>query len=488
MDRIFAFSHTRPKKLLQFNARGSHLITGLGLRCIAPKNQSPEQIRKSVDAFIALRLENGRIRSASIEELLRAKLDYYVSEKGQEDPDTVGIALDLVVHTIETGELKEASKLVIDLQLTQPHGNAELTQRGRSVIKQLSEAYANLADKEHRRGKYAASVADYESALQFDPNNPLILKELAWLQATCSDRRLLNIDKAIERAKKACELTNWGNWEYLSTHAVACAAGGQFESAIEYQQTSIELLPPEQRDKWGVNYQERLRLFRSSQQYQRRLFWNLPTDNMIAWWRFDEAKERDILDSSGNGLNGRLVGTACIIEDSQRGSVLSIGSEGGHVECGNNPAFDITDSITLVAWVKVEAFDRQWQAILTKGDSTWRLHRNLTTDAHKFNCDGLHDSIPPGVEGKVNVNDGRWHHIIGTYDGTAQSLYVDGAIDSSKSSWGELNTNVEAVWIGGKVDKTPEKNYSWNGRIDDVRIYNRAFTSDEVRELYDATK
>jgi len=489
-DRIFAFSHRCPKKLLRFNARGSDLITGAGLRHIGPTYQSPGQIRKLVDASIALRFENGKIRSASTEEMLRAKLAYWVMMKGRLDSESIGSLMDLAIHDIQAGELEEASELAKDLQTLEPLHDADLTQRGRNVIKQLSKAYSGRADREHRRGKYAEAITNYESALRFDPNDPLTLEDLAWLQATCPDSQLLDVREALERSKKACELTNWKHWECLSAHAVAYAAGGQFENAIDYQQQSIELLPAEQRHKWGANFQERLRLFQSNQPYNRKVFWNLPINNMIAWWKCNQTQGPNVADSSGNGLAGKLVGAAGIVEDAQRGDVLSIGIEGGHVDCGNDSAFDITDSISVVTWVKVGVFDKESQAIISKGESTWRLYRSWTTDTLTFNCDGLQGLSTPdtGVEGKTNVDDGRWHHIVGTYDGQAIALYVDGILDGSKSARGEIDTNAFPLWIGGNAARTGKRGRDWNGLIDDVRIYNRALRSDEVRELYDATK
>ena len=489
-DRVFSFSHMRPKKLLRFNAQGSHLITGPGLRYIGPAYQSPGQVRELVDASVALRLENGKIRSASTEEMLRAKLDYCIMVKGKLDSESIGSLMDLAIHEIQAGELEEAAELAKDLQTLQPLYDADLTQRGRNVIKQLSKAYSSRADREHRRGKYAEAITNYESALRFDPNDPLTLKDLAWLQATCPDSQLLDVHAAVERAKRACELTNWGHWECLSTHAVACAAGGQFENAIDYQQKSIELLPPECGDKWEANFQERLRLFQSKQPYNRKLFWNLPVDNMIAWWKCNQSQGPNVADSSGNGLAGKLVGAAGIVEDAQRADVLNIGSEGGHVDCGNDSAFDITDSISVVAWAKVGVFDKESQAIISKGESAWRLCRSWIADTLTFKCDGLQGLSTPDtvVAGKTNVDDGKWHHIVGTYDGQAIALYVDGILDGSKSARGEIDTNAFPLWIGGNAARTGKRDRDWNGRIDDVRVYNRALSSDEVRELYEATK
>ncbi|UCH70823.1 MAG: protein kinase, partial [Candidatus Bathyarchaeota archaeon] len=67
--------------------------------------------------------------------------------------------------------------------------------------------------------------------------------------------------------------------------------------------------------------------------------WSFLTGRMIGWWRFDQMEGRVTLDSSGSGLDGRLVGGAHIISDAARGNVLSLDGDGDYVNCGNNPAF-----------------------------------------------------------------------------------------------------------------------------------------------------
>ena len=496
VDRIFSVSHISPTQLPRFNADGTCLITISGLRNITAEHQPPESILSIVKAHVPLRLENGRIRPASTEELLQAKLDYCVMEKGQEDAETIRIALEFVAYAIQTGELDEASQLAMDLQLLRPRGNVDLAQHGRAVINQLSKAYADRAEREQRRGKYAAAVADYESALRFDPNNPLTLKDLAWLQATCPDSQLLDVHEALERSKKACELTNWKHWEYLSTHAVACAAGGQFESAIDYQQKSVELLPPECRDKWEANFQERLRLFRSNQPYNQKLFWNLPVDNMIAWWKFDEAKGHIAFDSSGNNHHGVLVGDPQW-QPGQIESALLLAQVGDFVDCGNDPSFDIPESITVALWTKVQPSEpnEECQIIIGKGSRSWKILLDKQSDSFIFACAGVEvpgdlapniqaDTYSTGLVSRKKDSNGYWHHIVGVYDGESMFLYVDGSLSVSAAASGTIDSNKDPLSIG--ADLWP---YSkWKGLVDDVRIYNRALSSDEVCDLYDATK
>lgn len=85
------------------------------------------------------------------------------------------------------------------------------------------------------------------------------------------------------------------------------------------------------------------------------------------------------------------------------------------------------------------------------------------------------------IFGKVDVNDGKWHHVVGVYEGDEICLYVDGTLDNSERASGLIETNDFAVMIGENAEKMVR---GWNGLIDDVRIYSYALTEDEVKEVY----
>jgi len=196
--------------------------------------------------------------------------------------------------------------------------------------------------------------------------------------------------------------------------------------------------------------------------------------DLVARYHF----ETDANDNSGNGLNGTLVGDASIIWDPYRGFALSLDGLDDYVDCGNDPLFDITDEITVATWIKVDVFDRLCQAIVTKGDSAWRLHRDAASDSIRFSCDGLHGlGAWPGIGGTVNVNDGRWHHVAGVYDGAKLYLYVDGLPDTFVAASGTINTNVLPVMIGEDAEMTGRE---WNGLIDGVHIYDHALSAEEI--------
>ena len=195
---------------------------------------------------------------------------------------------------------------------------------------------------------------------------------------------------------------------------------------------------------------------------------------LVAYWPLNG----DAQDAGGNGLHGTEVGNPTYVDEAI-GRVLSLDGDGDYVDCTNNSAFDITDAITVAAWIKVNTFDKQWQYVVGKGDSTWRLVRENTTNMIRWRANGPTPSL--AVIGKVNVNDGQWHHVTGTYDGSTAALYVDGVLDASLTCSGAISRNAFSVWIGQCAERT---NRAWNGLIDEVRVYGRALSAAEVKELF----
>ncbi|MEJ2701838.1 MAG: sugar-binding protein [Sedimentisphaerales bacterium] len=211
---------------------------------------------------------------------------------------------------------------------------------------------------------------------------------------------------------------------------------------------------------------------------------------LIGWWKLDETSGRDVADASGNGNIGKILnGTPkWQAANGKIGGALLFDGKGDWVQVANESKFDCVAEVTVAAWIKVNRFDKEWQAIVTKGDSAWRLQRNQDTDNLEFACTGL--DVPSkspygGLYGQRNVNDGKWHHVAGVYDGQKMTLYVDGAVDVSQPASGPISTNDQPVYIGENAEITGR---FWNGLIDDVRVYDCTLGQSEIEALYNEGK
>jgi len=209
--------------------------------------------------------------------------------------------------------------------------------------------------------------------------------------------------------------------------------------------------------------------------------WKFSPGGLVGWWKLDEGSGGTAADSSGHNLHGTIAGNPTWV-DGPAGKALKFDGDGDYVDLGNDSSLNMTTQITVAAWIKVDAFDCEWQAIITKGDGSWRLQRNGTKSSIEFACTGafVPGALVGSLFGNIGVNDGRWHHIAGTYDGSKICLYVDGKLDIASEAAGSIEVNDYDLLIGANAEK-PDRNFK--GSIDDVRIYSYALSAEEVKEI-----
>ncbi|MFC1635272.1 LamG-like jellyroll fold domain-containing protein [Planctomycetota bacterium] len=194
--------------------------------------------------------------------------------------------------------------------------------------------------------------------------------------------------------------------------------------------------------------------------------------SLVAWYRFDG----DASDSSGNNLHGTEMGdptyTAGVF-----GQAIDLDGDGDYVDCGLDPKFDITEFITFTYWIQVRAFDRDWNTVLSRGDDSWRSSRAGTNNFMEAAVGGTTGNYTYGV---TPVDDGQWHHVGWVYDGTMNYLYVDGEVDATEENSGQITVSSYPLYIG---DNSQATGRYWNGLIDDVMIFNRGLSQEEIQQI-----
>lgn len=206
------------------------------------------------------------------------------------------------------------------------------------------------------------------------------------------------------------------------------------------------------------------------------------TDGLLGHWMFDDSQGSVARDASGNHNHGTISGSAKWVEG-KIGGALEFDGTDDYVKIANESNFDIAGSVTVVAWIKVASFTKNWQAIVTKGDRAWRLHRASSRNSVGFACSDLSRNEVGDLLGNKDVADGEWHHVAGVLDGGTISIYVDGALDASAQSSPNISANDYAVLIGANAQVDGRR---FRGLIDDVRIYDRALSVEELHALVEA--
>jgi tetratricopeptide (TPR) repeat protein len=129
---------------------------------------------------------------------------------------------------------------------------------------QNANAYTGRGFVWSQKNDYQKAIADYEKAVLLNPNDPGALNGRAWLWATCTDHEFRDGKKALEAAKKACELTEHADALIVDTLAAAFAESGDFALAVKWQRKAIEILTD---DKFNHDFRTRLALYEQKKPY-----------------------------------------------------------------------------------------------------------------------------------------------------------------------------------------------------------------------------
>ncbi len=203
-----------------------------------------------------------------------------------------------------------------------------------------------------------------------------------------------------------------------------------------------------------------------------------PEAGLIAWWAFDEGNDSPVaLDYSGNGLGGKL-------RDAERAPGIDGGAlvcNGGCVEVGNDPRLS-APALTIECWVKTDTPDQRNAWFLNRvfgggTDTGYRMgllegrpcfEAPLTAFSHHLSAA---DVLPTG----------RWVHLTGTFDGQVMRIYVDGEERGAMERPGPAKPNQFYLCLGNYAIK---HRAHFAGLLDEVKLYNRALSADEVRAHY----
>jgi hypothetical protein len=230
-------------------------------------------------------------------------------------------------------------------------------------------------------------------------------------------------------------------------------------------------------------------------------------DGLVSYWpmngNFEDAR----------GINdGAFIGGPPSFTAGKFGQGIDLNGTDQFVNVGNDESLDMSlatgpagnGHVSISAWFRVDQFDRDWQALLAKGEgSNYRIarHGNFTDTVpepdvvHVSNvmsyAGGTADipnaptSPDNGWNTGPNVNDGLIHHLVAiTENGVSTRLWVDGtlvetsAVDAPPTLSNDGNLD---LYIGENVGA---RGRYWDGLIDDVAIWNRPLTPTEIASLW----
>ncbi len=218
--------------------------------------------------------------------------------------------------------------------------------------------------------------------------------------------------------------------------------------------------------------------------------------SLILYFSFDELDGNWTIDHSQYENQGRLVGNPQLV-DGKFGKALEFNGETDAVEVPHHSSLNVTEAVTVMAWIYTPRQNHprsNWQGILAKGDQhprsysfyterggTLQLALDNSAATTIVEVDGVpiqHSEGNIASEGTFELNE--WQHVAGRIANGERQFWING----QRAGTSEVVTpfpgfaDTASVLIGD----THETNRNFQGMIDEVRIWNRALSEDEILE------
>jgi len=215
---------------------------------------------------------------------------------------------------------------------------------------------------------------------------------------------------------------------------------------------------------------------------------------LIGWWLMNEGTGRTIYDLSGNGNHGTLEGDTHWVAG-KYGSCLSFDGDGDYVDVDNNPyqtSNIFSSGLSFSVWIKSPfAKDNNRRSIVGGGGAN-----------HYYSAGGIYvytgsdytyvameiyrgDYYTASTDGVINLTSDNWYHIVGVYNSLSNQveIYLNG-VNEVNTSVSESGTTYDPdnFYIG----RNPRSSFNptFNGLIDNVMVFDRALSAEEIKALY----
>lgn len=222
-----------------------------------------------------------------------------------------------------------------------------------------------------------------------------------------------------------------------------------------------------------------------------------PTNGLVGWWKLDETSGTSAADSSGTGNTGTTHASPAWTTAGQFNGALTFNGTTQYVSVPDVASLQLSGSWTVSTWVNPSALPASglYYGVLSKTNASSNMNYVLTVD----NASGLFGAGAPKwvvefnqssgpvwyAADQTSISTGTWYHLAGVWDSSTHNLYLylNGILVATQNT----GANVPDSGSGNNLTIGSRGATHTAGTLDDTRIYNRALTASEVKQLYSAT-
>jgi subtilisin family serine protease len=207
-------------------------------------------------------------------------------------------------------------------------------------------------------------------------------------------------------------------------------------------------------------------------------------DAPVSYWRLGETSGTNAGDEKGTNpgtyQSSPTLGATSLLATDAGNTAVSFDGTNDNVKVPSSASLQFTSSLSLEAWIKPTSLPTsgKFASILTKAES-YSLQFNGPRLEFTIMQSGVRQRLQ-AAEGAITA--GQTYHVVGTYDGTTQRLYINGNLVASTALSGSATTNTNVLYIG-----------SWNsaeeffkGTIDEPAVYGSVLSPSRIAAHYEA--
>jgi prepilin-type N-terminal cleavage/methylation domain-containing protein len=207
-------------------------------------------------------------------------------------------------------------------------------------------------------------------------------------------------------------------------------------------------------------------------------------DELVGRWDFDECSGTTVNDASGLGNSGTLSSSAAWSTETALKNGCSLNGATGSVTMPENGSLDISNNLTISLWLypSAEMVGYATQPVAKwagTADANFVLYYFGTTSGASRSVQWYANAggVWRGIGSAKYLDLNKWTQIVISYESAkGGQLYIDGSLIGSAIGTGVLATNGANTTINSAIN--------FPGYIDDVRIYRRSLTAQEIHQLY----
>jgi hypothetical protein len=212
-------------------------------------------------------------------------------------------------------------------------------------------------------------------------------------------------------------------------------------------------------------------------------------EGMVSYWKFDEDSGTIAYDSV-NDNDGTIHGASRTT--GKVGDALSFDGSNDYIEIPDHPSLRGMPELTVEAWAYPTSVVDHWDGIVVKrnnygaGNVTYQLYIRRTPnllDPHPtFGVANQSGTIGGLACTETVLSPNQWYHFVGLYTDDTVKLYVNGTLCGEKSLVGVNVYDAPHRFVIGTIVYGSGQAYYFNGLIDEVAVYSRALTEEEIQQ------